>query len=546
MRDLVEKAKDGDLEAFGTLIDHYRDMVYGASYAILGSFHDAQDASQDAFVQAWQKMGALKDCGSFPGWLYRITRNLSLDRARRSRAGRGSIDDVAEAVPDHGNRDPRQCAEQRELHEAVLEAIRSLSEPNRLATALFYINGYSVEEVADFLDVPAGTVKRRLHDSRTQLRERMVNMVEDTFKRNSLPRDFSREALQRIGDFACLDIIGAGGMGSVYLAEHPVLKHKVAIKIAADLRPELQELFRSPRAALERLNHPGFVKILSHGEHEGRPYVVMEYLQGSMQLQGWLSRGAPPALWDILQIMVQLMDAVVHAHDRGVVIGCMCITPVHIMMLPNDAPVFIDASIPQPSPREHVKGTGMSWIRYLAPECVKEEQPNKQTDIWNMGVLMYEVLVGKPLFDGASEDEILWAIESPEPVDMRALKDRAPDYVVRALETCLAKAPQNRFPSAAQLLDALEEAQFAALVRLGDYDIQRLLLDVETGRLAAALGGAAEEITAHIFRNVPHRVADQIRQEMAERPPTPDTAHAARLAIVATASRLLKEQRISF
>jgi hypothetical protein len=271
----------------------------------------------------------------------------------------------------------------------------------------------------------------------------------------------------------------------------------------------------------------------------------MEYLQGS-SLQGWLSRGEPHTLWDILQFMAQLVNAVAHAQDRGVVIGCMCITPVHIMMLPNDAPVFIDASIPQPSPREHVKGTGMSWIRYLAPECVKEEQPNKQTDIWNMGVLMYEVLVGKPLFDGASEDEILRAIESPEPVDMRALKDRAPGYVVRALETCLAKAPQNRFPSAAELLDALEEAQFAALVRLRDYDIQRLLLDVETGRLATALGGAAEEITAHIFRNVPHRVADQIRQEMAERPPTPDTAHAARLAIVATASRLLEEQRISF
>jgi hypothetical protein len=128
----------------------------------------------------------------------------------------------------------------------------------------------------------------------------------------------------------------------------------------------------------------------------------MEYLQGS-SLQGWLSRGEPHTLWDILQFMAQLVNAVAHAQDRGVVIGCMCITPVHIMMLPNDAPVFIDASIPQPSPREHVKGTGMSWIRYLAPECVKEEQPNKQTDIWNMGVLMYEVLVGKPLFDGASE-----------------------------------------------------------------------------------------------------------------------------------------------
>jgi RNA polymerase sigma factor (sigma-70 family) len=542
MRDLVEKAKGGDLEAFGVLIDRYKDMVYGASYAILGNFHDAQDASQDALVRAWQKLDALKDSGDFPGWLYRITRNLSLDRVRRSRARTGPIDDVAEALPDAGNKDPRNCAEQREFHAAVLGAIRSLSEPNRSATALFYINGYSIEEVADFLDVPAGTVKRRLHDSRTQLRERMVTMVEDTFRRNSLPRDFSRETLRRIGDFVCLEIIGFGGMGSVYTAEHPVLKHQVAIKIAANASTQLQEIFRMSRVGLERLNHPGFVKILSHGEHEGRPYVVMEYLQGS-SLQGWLSKGEPRALWDILQIMVQLADAVVHAHERGVIVG---ITPMQIVMLNNDAPVFVDVCVPPRPLRKHVEATGMSWVPSLAPECIKGGQPSKQTDIWDLGVLMYELLVGKSLFDADSKEEIRRAIQALEPVDLSTLKDRAPGYIVSVLKTCLEKAPQDRFPSTAELLDALEEAEFADLVRLRDYDTQRLLLDIETGTVAVALSGAAEETTAHLLRNVRHKVADQIRQEMRHKPPTQDTAHAARLAIVTTASRLLEEQRISF
>jgi len=299
VRDMVQKAKGGDLEAFGALVDHYRDMVYGASYAVLGNFHDAQDTAQEAFVQAWQKLNALKDCGAFPGWLYRITRNLSLDRARRSRESTESIDDVARTVPDPENKGPRQCAEQQELHESVLDAIRSLSEPNRLATTLFYINGYSIEEVAEFLEVPSGTVKRRLHDSRAQLQERMVEMVEETLKSNPLPEEFARGTLQKIGDFACLGLIGTGGLGSVFKCEHPVLKHKVAIKIAAFRQPDMRGTFRRGYETLNKLDHPGFVKTFSCGEHEGRPYMVSELLEGQ-NLKGWLNDHGPREFWRIL------------------------------------------------------------------------------------------------------------------------------------------------------------------------------------------------------------------------------------------------------
>jgi RNA polymerase sigma-70 factor, ECF subfamily len=514
--DLVEKARDGDLDAFGVLVERYKDMSYGASYAILGNFHDAQDVTQDAFVQAWQKLSDLKNTGAFPGWLYRITRNLSLDRVRRSREKAAPIDDVAATLPDSGHKGPAQCAEQNELHETVLAAIRSLSEPNRLATALFYIDGYSIEEVAGFLEVPSGTVKRRLHDSRTQLREKMVDMVEETLKSNPLPEEFARGTLQKIGDFVCLDILGTGGMGSVFLCEHPVLKHKVAIKILANARPGWQEALRTHHEIFNRLHHPSFAKSFSYGEHQGRPYIVAEYLQG-VCLQEWHSKHATHRLREILRLMAQVADAVCHAHDMEVVIGC--IRPETIIVAPNGTPVLVD---------------------------VGSRQPGKQKDIWRTGFVMYQLLVGELLVADAFEKEMQRVLEAPGPVDLAPLSDQAPDYIVAVVKKCLQKAPQDGFPTAAALRYALEEAQFADLVRLKNYNIQRLLLDVEAGTLAVALAGAAEAITAHIFANAGDEVANRIRQEMTDNPPTPDAAHAARLAIVATATRLLEEQRIDF
>jgi RNA polymerase sigma factor (sigma-70 family) len=197
VRELVQKAQGGDLEAFGWLVDRFQDAVFGTAYALVGDFHSAQDLAQESFLQAWSKLGTLRDPDRFPGWLCRLTRNCCVDHLRR----RG-----ARPLPLEGN-DPASSApsaperlERAEIRQSVLAAIRSLSEPNRLATTLFYIDGYSVDEVADFLDVPAGTVKRRLYDSRKRLKERMLAMVEGELKgarpgpelRDGVMREISR------------------------------------------------------------------------------------------------------------------------------------------------------------------------------------------------------------------------------------------------------------------------------------------------------------------------------------------------------------------
>ena len=193
---LLERTLEGDIEAFGQVVDRFQDMAFGCAYAILGDFHLAEDAAQEAFFTAYRTLGNLKQLERFPRWLRRIVVG-SCDRIMRHRK--------APAVPlregrefESQDRDPARIAERAEMSSKVLQALRTLSEPLRTVTTLFYINDYKTDQVADFLGVPSGTVKYRLHESRKQLKERMANMVGDYLHEHRLSPEFKQEILKRI------------------------------------------------------------------------------------------------------------------------------------------------------------------------------------------------------------------------------------------------------------------------------------------------------------------------------------------------------------
>ena len=186
---LVSAAQAGDTEAYGEIIRRFQDMAYGCAYSVLGDFHLAQDAAQEAFIEAYRHLATLADASAFPGWFRRIVQYRCSRIARSKRHLTVPIEDAAAVSA--GAVSPDRSAEDREMKEKVLDAVRSLPRAQREVTTLFYINGYSHNDIAEFLVVPVGTVKSRLHASRKQLAERMTKMVKNTFEEHKLPDDFT-------------------------------------------------------------------------------------------------------------------------------------------------------------------------------------------------------------------------------------------------------------------------------------------------------------------------------------------------------------------
>ena len=187
---LVKRARAGDLDAFGQIVRRFQDMAHGYAFSYLGDFHRAEDVAQEAFIDAYLKLPRLCEPAAFPGWFRRIVRT-HCHRAVRGRR--------MEAVPLDAALEVAATVERKpDLHEEVLAAIRALPEHQRVAMTLFYINGYSQKEIAAFLEVPATTVQKRLHDSRKKLKERMLEMVEETLKEHAAGERFPRTVIAEL------------------------------------------------------------------------------------------------------------------------------------------------------------------------------------------------------------------------------------------------------------------------------------------------------------------------------------------------------------
>ena len=193
---LVTKTRSGDLDAYGAIVRRFQDMAYGFAYAVVGDFHLAENVAQEAFIDAYRKLPSLVDPAAFPGWFRRIVLT-HCDRITRRQQVRTTALDAAAVTPatDLG---PAEATEKREMQETVLAAIRALPEHQRMTTTLFYINGYSQKDIAEFLEVPVTTVKKRLHDARGRLKERMIDMVEETLHDNAPDEQFSKKVIDEL------------------------------------------------------------------------------------------------------------------------------------------------------------------------------------------------------------------------------------------------------------------------------------------------------------------------------------------------------------
>ncbi len=189
LQNVVAAAQQGDKEAFDQLVIRFQDMAYASAYAILGDVHLAQDAAQDAFLDAYQNLAHLREPAAFPGWFRRIVFGHSHRQIRAKARASVSLEDLLEVDGSMDNGfsgflDPFDVVNQMDMAHQVQEAIASLSPNLRMAIALYYIEGYSQKEIAAYLETPVSTVKKRLFDARQQLKERMIQMVQVQMQTN--------------------------------------------------------------------------------------------------------------------------------------------------------------------------------------------------------------------------------------------------------------------------------------------------------------------------------------------------------------------------
>lgn len=187
---LIEQVKDGDTYAFTELVRRFQQLAFGYAYAMLGDFHLAEDAAQEAFVAAYAHLEQLQTPEAFGGWLRGIVRHQCgrvLRRQRFDLVPLTTAGDVAAAAPG-----PEEQSERRDQAREIGQAIAALPQAQREVVTLFYIKDYSQAEVAAFLDLPVSVVNNRLHAARKQLKRRMLPMVKDTLNQHALPDDFAR------------------------------------------------------------------------------------------------------------------------------------------------------------------------------------------------------------------------------------------------------------------------------------------------------------------------------------------------------------------
>jgi RNA polymerase sigma factor (sigma-70 family) len=206
LTDLIIRARDGDGDAFGKIVRRFQDMAVGYSYSLLRDFHLAEDAAQEAFLEAYLCSPQLREPAAFPGWFRRIVFKQCDRITRRATLSISTIDEVREVRAASPNQ--TDVLEQCERDDSILSAIDSLPEHERIPVMLFYMSGHSQKEISDFLDVPVTTIKKRLFSARSRLREMLVDVVTDSLRQRRPSRD---EAFSE----SVIDMLNAARSGNV-------------------------------------------------------------------------------------------------------------------------------------------------------------------------------------------------------------------------------------------------------------------------------------------------------------------------------------------
>ena len=302
----------------------------------------------------------------------------------------------------------------------------------------------------------------------------------------------------RIGPYAILSPLGAGGMGEVYRAHDAKLGRDVALKLLprdlADDPDRRARMVREARAAAS-LNHPNICTIYEVGEADGQHFIAMEVIDGQRLSHRLAERLL--SLDEVLPIAVQLADAVAHAHDRGIVHRDL--KSANVMVTPEGRVKVLDFGLAKRLSGDevtevttHADGpltaphTILGTLAYMSPEQLRGQPADARSDVWALGIILYEMASGVRPFDGRTGFEIGSAImhDAPPP-----LLPRVAVPLKNVIGRCLEKEPGRRYQRASELRVALETMRANGVVQAGRSPVERrrLLLIIAVASLVTGL-----------------------------------------------------------
>jgi serine/threonine protein kinase len=258
---------------------------------------------------------------------------------------------------------------------------------------------------------------------------------------------------EKIAKYEILGIAGRGAMGIVYIGYDPFIDRKVAIKVCSfqddtsdSLVPPRQsrKMFFNEAQSAGSLDHKNILKVYEAGEAEGEPYIVMEYLDGAETLKPYCSVDRLLPMERVVEIIQQCAEALDYAHRQGVT--HRDIKPANIMLTKLGEVKIVDFGVAHRGRSDQTQFTGiLGSPLYMSPEQAREDLVNNQTDIYSLGVVLYELLAGKPPFDPQGLSALIYKILHEEPSPLHKIRPQLPEDLEAVVRRAMEKTLDKRY-----------------------------------------------------------------------------------------------------
>jgi len=294
-----------------------------------------------------------------------------------------------------------------------------------------------------------------------------------------------------IGQYRIIEKIGQGGMGVIYKAEHTTLEQIVAIKALPSefgSHSDICERFIREAKIQAKLSHPNVVNILNFLEHEGNNYIVMEYVDGETLESIIRTTGLiPPDR--CISIVRQVLDGIGYAHSRGVI--HRDIKPSNIMITRQGIVKITDFGIAKiAGDLKHTQtGVKVGTLWYMSPEQVQGQQADVTSDIYALGITLFEMVTGKVPFTGDSEYHIMHNIVQNPPPDPREYYPYIPVSLEKTILKAIAKSPRDRFQNVRDFAESLDKEDVSAATTAVQTEISSMTGAVSGGTDSTPKGG---------------------------------------------------------